>query len=110
VSTLATGVREAAGHLSGPQTADTGLAIDTSPATCAGHQPSGRRSFRKQRTVNPPIAPTRYNFLYSSSRPACGRPPAAAVLGPQVKAEPQCWSGERRSRLSSWPRPALQAV
>jgi hypothetical protein len=25
---------------------------------------------REQRTVNPPIAPARYNFLYSSSRPA----------------------------------------
>jgi hypothetical protein len=35
---------------------------------------------REQRTVNPLIAPARYNFLYSSSRPtlraASGRPPA----------------------------------
>jgi hypothetical protein len=34
----------------------------------------------EQRTVNPPMAPARYNFLYSSSRPALraafGRPPA----------------------------------
>jgi hypothetical protein len=82
VSTLAAGVRKGAGHPSGPQiAADTGMAIDTSPATCTGHQPSGRRSFRNQRTVNPLIAPARYNFLYSASRPACGRPPAAAVLG-----------------------------
>jgi hypothetical protein len=36
--------------------ADSGMAIDTSLATCVGHQLSGRRSFRKQRTVNPPIA------------------------------------------------------
>ena len=37
------GVRSAAGHPSGPQTAaDTGLAIDTSLAMSAGHQPSGR--------------------------------------------------------------------
>jgi hypothetical protein len=35
-----------------------------------------RRSFRKQRTANPPIA--RYKFLYSSSRPACGRRPSSA--------------------------------
>jgi hypothetical protein len=49
-----------------PTAADTSMAIDTSPATCAGHHPSGRRSFRKQRTVNPPIASARYNFLYSS--------------------------------------------
>jgi hypothetical protein len=38
------------------------MAMDTSLTTCARHQPSGRRSFPKQRTVNPPIAPTRYNF------------------------------------------------
>jgi hypothetical protein len=37
--------------------ADTGMVTDTSVATCAGHRPSGGRSFRKQRTVNPPIAP-----------------------------------------------------
>jgi hypothetical protein len=30
----------------------------------------GWRSFRKQRTVNPLIAPARYKFLYSASRPA----------------------------------------
>jgi hypothetical protein len=48
------------------------MVTDTSVATCAGHSPSGRRSFRKQRTVNPPIAPARYNFLY----PPQGRPTA----------------------------------
>ena len=63
---LVSGVRKAAGHPSGAQT----MAIDTSPASCAGHQPSRRRSFRKQRTVNPLMVPARYNFLYSSSRPA----------------------------------------
>jgi hypothetical protein len=45
----------------------------------ARHRPSGRQSFRKQRRINPPIAPTRYNFLFSPSRPALraagGRPP-----------------------------------
>jgi hypothetical protein len=59
------------------------MAIDTSLATCAGHQPSERQWFRKQRTVNPLIVPARYNFLYSYSRPACGRPPPAAALGRQ---------------------------
>ena len=36
----------------------------------AGHSPSGRWSFRKQRTVKPLIVPARYNYLYISSRPA----------------------------------------
>jgi hypothetical protein len=72
-SALVAGVREADGQPFGRQiAADASMATSTSLATCAGHQPSGRRSFRKQRTVNPPIAP-RYKFLYDSSRPACGR-------------------------------------
>jgi hypothetical protein len=46
----------------------------TSPSACAGHQPSGRRSFRKQRTVNPLTVPARYNFLYTlKAGPAGGR-------------------------------------
>jgi hypothetical protein len=76
VSTLLAGVQEATGHLSGRQTAvDTSMATDPSPATCAGHQPSRRRSFRKQRTADPLTGPTRYNFLYSSFKagPAGGR-------------------------------------
>jgi hypothetical protein len=36
---------------------------------------------QEQRTVNPLIAPARYNFLYSSQGRPCGRPPPAAVLG-----------------------------
>jgi hypothetical protein len=32
------------------------MATDTSLATGAGHQPSGRRTVRKQRTVDPLIA------------------------------------------------------
>ena len=31
---------------------------------------TGSRSLPKQRTVNPPIVPARYNFLHASSRPA----------------------------------------
>jgi hypothetical protein len=70
------------GHPSRPQmAADSGMALDASVAMCAGHQSPGGRSFRKQRTVNPLIVPARYNFLYASSRPACGRP--AAALGRQ---------------------------
>ena len=66
VATLMTGGREAAGgaaHLSGRE-----AAADTRMATCTGHWPSGRRSFRKQRTVNPPIVPARKNFLYRAGR------------------------------------------
>jgi hypothetical protein len=45
-------------------------------------QPSKRRPFREQRTVNPLIVPARYNFFYPSSRPAlraaaCGGRPRA---------------------------------
>jgi len=70
-STPVDDVRETTGYCPGRQRAvDTGMAIDTSLTKCAGHQPSGERSlerpFRKQRTVNPPIVPARYNFLYSS--------------------------------------------
>jgi hypothetical protein len=65
-------VREATGFCPGRQiVVDTGMAIDTGLARCAGHQPSGERSlegpFRKQRTVNPLMVPARYNFLYASS-------------------------------------------
>jgi hypothetical protein len=42
VSTLVAGVREVVGHPSRPRiAADTGMAIDTSLATCAGQQLSG---------------------------------------------------------------------
>ena len=33
--------------------ADTSMATESSLSACAGHRPSGRRSFREQRTVNP---------------------------------------------------------
>ena len=58
-------VREAAGYVSGRQTA-----ADTSPATCAGHQPFGQRSFQKRRTVNPPLAPAHSDFLHLAARAA----------------------------------------
>jgi hypothetical protein len=88
VSTLVAGVRSAAGHPSRPQTAaDTGLAINTSLATSAGHQPSGGQSLRKQRTVNPLIVPARYNFLYASSRPASAGSPIDGGTGPPDDAD-----------------------
>jgi hypothetical protein len=78
--------RYAAGHLVRAQTAaDTRMAIDTSPAADARHQPSDGRSLRKQRTVNPLIVPARYNFLYPSSRPALR---AAACSGRPRPAQP----------------------
>jgi hypothetical protein len=75
VATLVTGGREAAGgaaHLSGRE-----AAADTSMATYTGHWPSGRRSFRKQRTVNPLTGATRYKFPCSPAGPSpTGGPPA----------------------------------
>jgi hypothetical protein len=60
VSMLVAGADEATGYLSGHQSAvDTSMATDTSSATCAAHRPSGRRSFRTQRTVNPLTGLTR---------------------------------------------------
>jgi hypothetical protein len=52
------------------------------PAGKVGRLPRSWVRPRQQRTVNPPIVPTRYNFLYSSSRPAlrtaaCGGRPRA---------------------------------
>jgi hypothetical protein len=88
VSTPVAGVPEGPDTVRGRQSAvDTGMAIDTSLANCAGHQPSGERSlqrpFRKQRTVNPLIVPSRYNFLYASSRPAL-----RAASGPAATRRP----------------------
>ena len=80
VATLVTGGREAAGgaaHLSGRE-----AAADTSMATCTGHWPSGRRSFRKQRTVNPLTRSGSLQLPLLFSRPAlraaaCGGRPRA---------------------------------
>ena len=80
VATLMTGGREAAGgaaHLSGRE-----AAADTSMATCTGHWPSGRRSFRKQRTVNPLTRSGSLQLPLLFSRPAlraaaCGGRPRA---------------------------------
>jgi len=69
------------------------MATECSLSACAGHLPSGRRSFRKQRTVNPLMVPARYNFLYSSSRPATGVPASPSL---QV-----IWHRQRWTRLCS---------
>jgi hypothetical protein len=42
---------------------------------------SGRSIRRLLAAAQPPLAPTRYNFLYILRGRPCGRPPAAAVLG-----------------------------
>jgi hypothetical protein len=68
--------------------ADTSMVTDTSVATYAGHSPSGRWPFRKQRTVNPLMAPACYNFPYSPQGRPCGRPPPAAVLAPAARRQP----------------------
>jgi hypothetical protein len=60
------------GEVTGLQVDDLGFEPDTTVE---------RRSFRKQRTVNPLIVPARYNFLYSSQGRPCGRPPAALRPG-----------------------------
>jgi hypothetical protein len=71
---------EAAGHLPRRQTAaDTSMATGTSLTPWAGHQPFGRRSFRKQRTVNPLMIPARYNF---PSLPKAG--PAGGLRQPHT--------------------------
>jgi hypothetical protein len=81
VSTLVAGGRTLAGHPSGASDRRGHQHVTAaSVATCAGHSPSGRWSFRKQRTVNPPIAPSLQLSLLSS-RPAL-RAAAAAVLAP----------------------------
>jgi hypothetical protein len=64
----------------GPQIADTGLAIDTTLAACAVHQPSAQWSFRKQRTVFRLVT----TFSALPSRPAlraaaCGGRPRPAA-------------------------------
>jgi hypothetical protein len=107
VSTLVAGVLLwAAGHPSGPQiAADTGMAIDTSLATCAGHHPSGHhpsggRSFRKQRTVNPPIVPARYIFVDFSSRSALRPGDKTTVTGEPASPSPGVGSAGRRASTS----------
>jgi len=82
VSTLVAGGRTLAGHPSGASDRRGHQHVTAaSVATCAGHSPSGRWSFRKQRTVNPLIVPARYDYLYFSSRPALRPGSDTAVTG-----------------------------
>jgi hypothetical protein len=111
------------GHPSRPQmAADSGMALDASVAMCAGYQSPGGRSFRKQRTVNPPIALVTTFSTLPQGRP-CGRPPTAAVLGrlphrPDQKQAAPCRSGRwleedarpRRSSLTPTPGRHRQVV
>jgi hypothetical protein len=111
VSTLVASVREAAGLPSSLQiVADSGMALDISLVTCAGHQLSGQRLFRKQRTVNPPIVPARYNFLYASSRPAL-RAAAAGGRPRPATGRRDRGTGPHRSRtVRSWLSVALPSA
>jgi hypothetical protein len=82
VSALVAGVREAAGHSSEPDCRRHG------PEACRTSAPSGRRSFRKQRTVNPPLAPAHSDFLHFASRPPDMRradPPGADVASCPIR-------------------------
>jgi hypothetical protein len=91
------GCRKAHPGRAGDRRAEAGLkpcprceaAVDTRLVTCPGRRPSGRRSFRKQRTVNPLTGPRAVEgagrLFFTPSRPACGRPPAAAVLGRRIR-------------------------
>jgi hypothetical protein len=83
--------------------ADTGMTIDTSLATCAGHQPSGGRSFRKQRTVNPLTGATRYKFPCAPAGPslraaACGE---AALAGSSYADATACGRLHQPSQATS---------
>ena len=95
-----------AGHCAW-QAAGTSLAADISPATHAGHRPSGRRSFRKQRTVNPLTGPIRLQLLCSSSSRPCGRPSTAAASRRQrhdgTGYRPHLGRAQRRIRVDARP-------
>jgi hypothetical protein len=65
-----------------------------------------RTGRQKERTVNPEMVPARYNFLYSSSSGASGRPlrgrPRRRVPGTRVARNPQL--------AAAWPRRAHSRV
>jgi hypothetical protein len=75
--------------------------------------PSGRQSLPKHRTVNPPIAPTRYNFLHASSKPALRPGDDTTVTGapapPSTQVEPYASGNpERRNRRGLGQHPPLR--
>jgi hypothetical protein len=89
------------GHPSRPQmAADSGMALDASVAMCAGYQSPGGRSFRKQRTVNPPIVPARYTFVDFSSRSALRPGDKTTVTGEPASPSPGVGSAGRRASTS----------
>jgi hypothetical protein len=107
VSTLVAGGRTLAGHPSGASDRRGHRHVTAaSVATCAGHSPSGRWSFRKQRTVNPLIVPARYDYLYFSSRPALR--PAATPRSPGNRPHPLP-AMVRTSRRPATPHPPRRA-
>lgn len=108
VSTPVAGRRTLAGHQPGASDRRGHRHVTAaSVATCAGHSPSGRWSFRKQRTVNPLIVPARYNYLYFSSRPALR--PAATPRSPGNRPHPLP-AMVRTSRRPATPHPPRPGV
>ena len=102
VATLVTGGREAAGgaaHLSGRE-----AAAGTSMATYTGHWPSGRRSFRKQRTVNPPLARCRdcrlLQLVKASSTVPSSLSRGEVVVHPDRQIDGSGWKPGGRWQLS----------
>jgi hypothetical protein len=90
------------------------MATESSMSACVGHLPLGRRSFRKQRTVNPPTAPTRHHFLYAPSRrPAkapcsgCPRPAGPSRTRDASKASSTPSRSRRRARRRRWEEEGL---
>jgi hypothetical protein len=67
------------------------MVTGTNMATCAGHSPSGRRSFRKQRTVNPliPAGSLQLSLLILQGRPAGGRRRRPSSAGRATINEPR---------------------
>jgi len=98
---VATGHRQSGTPSKGSDATDTSMATVSSLSACAGHLPSGRWSFRKQRTVNPLIVPARYNLSLLFSRPAL----RAAALGRQHHGRAlrmsRWWPSERASTGSA---------
>ena len=66
------------GRLAQTSLATRGLALPAEPVRSA--------AIRERRTVKPPMVRAHYNLLYSFQGRPCGRPPAAAVLGPAAHA------------------------
>jgi hypothetical protein len=88
--------------------ADTGMTIDTSLATSAGHQPSRRRSFPEAADGQSADRSARYNFLHSSQGRPCGRP--AAALAPATTRRGRRGWASSIARACASVRPELRST